>query len=1184
MYLKALELRGFKSFPDKTRLEFEKGITAVVGPNGSGKSNISDAVRWVLGEMSPKSLRGSKMEDVIFAGTAKRTQTGFCEVSIIIDNSGGELPNDAEEVKITRKYYRSGDSEYRINDKPSRLKDIHELFLNTGIGREGYSVIGQGKISEVLSQKSDERRHIFEEAAGISKFRYRKNDAQKKLSETDTNLIRLNDIASEISTRLGPLERDAENAKKYLVLADQKKNLEVSIWLDKLSKSDEKTKDLEARHEESKANYEAKQREDELVEAALDGLYNKKQFLNAKAESIRTEISELEEERNRLETLKSLSQNDISHHTERKNALEAEIKLLDGSQKEALEMELEEAKKTCLEKQQVLEKLSEEIVKAESDIEKARADFSDLERRIEESELEIRRKNDVLTELKINEAAEQNSEKSESERREFLDEEIRKATEELEQTYKYHEAANARKLEFENEKKQLMSDLEEEKASLAELVELKESYAKQKHEYAAEYAANSHRREALEKMDALMEGYPGSVKAVLNSGELRGICGPVSRLLTVSGEYVTAIETALGAAVSNIIVEDEECAKAAMRFLKNTNSGRATFLPLTSVNGKTLHEPGIEKNAGYIGVASDLVSFEPKYSDIADYLLGRTVVTDTIDNASFIARKYGFKYKIVSLDGQVINAGGSYTGGSAAFKTGVMSRSSDIAALDKAIDEILKKSKELNEKIAENLEEIQSAEEFIEGLKNDIASADSGLYRAQNDIKLHEEHIESCSGRLKNMHAQLDEFDSEKIKEKLLALTAKRMEAEVELQTAENNSKELNSLADIAYSKLEEMQNALSELRMQKLSAEKDVENSDGVIRSCALRLAENTKKVISLTEEKKAIEEQLSGIAFDIEKNKTDLEEAKKNVEAKKSELTSYIEEATGIEAESTKKREEQKEILRDKEAFFEQMTKLFSSLEQCRSEYDILTAKLFEEYVLTFSEAVALGLPAPEPGAEKELSSIKAKIRALGHINVGAVEEYKETKERYDFMSKQISDLEDAKKSLENVIKRLESDMKRMFAEAVEKINVSFKRIFTELFGGGNADIVITDPENMLESGIEINIQPPGKMVKNISLLSGGEQAFTAIALYFAILEVNPAPFYIFDEIEAALDDVNVNRFAAYVKKNSDTQFIIITHRRGTMEVADTMYGVTMQEKGVSSFLRVNMDDVEKKTGVKL
>ena len=1184
LYLKALELRGFKSFPDKTRLEFEKGITAVVGPNGSGKSNISDAVRWVLGEMSPKSLRGSKMEDVIFAGTAKRTQTGFCEVSIIVDNFARELPHDADEVKVTRKYYRSGDSEYRINDKPSRLKDIYELFLNTGIGREGYSVIGQGKIAEVLSQKSDERRHIFEEAAGISKFRYRKNDAQKKLAETDANLIRLNDIASEIGSRLTPLEKDAENAKKYLVLADRKKELEVSIWLDKLNKSDAKTKDLEQKHAEATKNYEDKQRENELLEAALDGIFNKKQFITNKAESTREEISLLEEEKNRLENLRSLSKNDISHHTDRIKTLEAEIALLDGAQKQEIKDELEQAKQNSLKANENLEEISKKLEEQELLIEKAKSEYSDLERRIDDNNLEIRRRNDALTELKIGEAAEQTSEKSDSERRSFLEQEISKTTSELEQTYKYHEAANTRRLEFEEEKKQLSSDLEEEKKTLLQLNDTKAELLKQKNEYAAAFATNTHRREALEKMDALLEGYPGSVKAVLNSKELIGICGPVSKLLTVSEEYVTAIETALGAAVSNIIVENEESAKSAMRFLKNTNSGRATFLPITSINGKTLSEAGISNNNGYIGVASELVRVEEKYRNISQYLLGRTVVADNIDNASFIARKYSFKYKVVTLDGQVINAGGSYTGGSAASKAGIMSRSSDIAALDKAIEEIIEKSKILNAQISDNQENIQSSEEFIESLKNDIVSADSGLYRSQNDIKLHQEHIEACSARLKNMHSQLEEFSADRIKEKLLEITAKRIEAELELKKAEDEAAELNSLADTSFEKLENMQSVAGEMRLEKLSAQKDVETADAAIRACAVRLAENTKKVFSLQQEQKLLNERLTGIAFDIQKGEKELEETKARLDEKKKELTEYVEQATLLEGDSTKKRELQKELLRDKEVFFELMTRLSSNLEQCKNEYDILTAKLFEEYILTYSEAMALGLPEPDQNSEKELASVKGKIRALGHINVNAVEEYKETKERYDFMSKQICDLEDAKKSLENVIKRLESDMKRMFSEAVTKINVSFKRIFAELFGGGNADIVISDPENMLESGIEINIQPPGKMVKNISLLSGGEQAFTAIALYFAILEVNPAPFYIFDEIEAALDDVNVNRFASYVKKNSDTQFIIITHRRGTMEVANTMYGVTMQEKGVSSFLKVNMEDVEKKTGVKL
>lgn len=1184
MYLKALELRGFKSFPDKTRMEFEKGVTAVVGPNGSGKSNISDAVRWVLGEMSPKSLRGSKMEDVIFAGTAKRSQTGFCEVSIIIDNTSGELPNDAAEVKVTRKFFRSGDSEYRINDKPSRLKDIYELFLNTGIGREGYSVIGQGKIAEVLSQKSDERRHIFEEAAGISKFRYRKNDAQKKLTETDANLVRLTDIASEISTRLGPLEKDAENAKKYLVLAEDKKSLEVALWLERLKKADSAAKRLEQEHAEAEQNYAEKEREYELSEATLDGMFNKKQFVTAQAESTRQEIAVLEEERNRLEKLHSLSENDISHLNERKNELTAGIKLAEGETTATLEKELAAERAKLSEASAALDAHTKKVEEARVEIAHLEEKEHDAETALEQMSAALRTQNEVLTDLKIREAAEMNSERSEAERKGFLEAEITKQTGELEQTYQYHEAAEERKREFEAEKKQLSADLEDERKALEALRATREELSHKKNEYAASYAANTHRRETLVKMDALLEGYPGSVKAVMNARELTGICGPVSRLLTVDGEYVTAIETALGAAVSNIIVENESSAKSAIRYLKETRAGRATFLPLDSVNGRTMSEPTLASTRGYIGIASELISCDKKYSGIAAYLLGRTVVADTLDNASVMARKFGFRYKVVTLDGQVVNAGGSYTGGSAAFKTGVMSRGSDIAALDKTIAETLAAAKALNEALAENQSAIAESEAYIEGLQNDLANAQNGLYRSENDMALHAEHIEACSARLKSLNAQLGEYDPAKIKERLLALSAKREEVELAVEQAESERKALEAKADALYEETEQSKHTLSERQLAALSAQKDKENAAENVRSLESKCEENRRHITAMREELSALETRLSGIAFDMESSKKALDEASSKTEQTRQKLATLLKEAERLEHDSVKAREAQKALLRDKEVFFEQMTKLASALESSRTEYDTLTAKLFEEYSLSYSEAIALNLPAPAPGADKELASIKGKIRALGHINVGAVEEYKETKERFDFMSTQINDLESAKQSLENIIKRLESDMRRMFAEAVEKIGVSFKRVFTELFGGGDAEIVITDPENMLESGIEINIQPPGKTVKSISLLSGGEQAFTAIALYFAILEVNPAPFYIFDEIEAALDDVNVNRFAAYVKKHSDTQFIIITHRRGTMEVADTMYGVTMQEKGVSSFLKVNMENVESKTGVKL
>ena len=1184
MYLKALEMRGFKSFPDKTRLDFQTGVTAVVGPNGSGKSNVSDAVRWVLGEMSPKSLRGSKMEDVIFAGTAKRTQTGFCEVSLIVDNSDHALDNDAEEVKITRKYYRSGDSEYKINDKPSRLRDIHELFLNTGIGREGYSVVGQGKISEVLSQKSDERRHIFEEAAGISKFRYRKIETERKLNETDTNLIRLNDIAGEIESRLGPLERDAENAKKYLVLADRKKELEVAIWLDRIVTSSDKAKNLENKHDVAKKNYEDTDNEISLIDSAIEGLFNKKQFINQKAENARGEISLLEEEKHKLENLRNLSNNDINHHNERKAQINAEISLLSGDELEKIKAELISAEDAVKTAEKSVEDANKKCADAEVDLIAKKDAVIRAEEALEAKKDEVRHSNEALTTLKIEEAAEETSEKSEAERKEFLSSEISKADAELEETYKALESANQRKKDFQSEKEQLLRDIEEEQSSLRVLADKREELLKEKNEIEAQYAADVHRRDVLDRMDKMLEGYPGSVKAVMNEKSLSGICGPVSRILNVSGEYVTAIETALGASVSNIVVENEESAKEAIRFLKRTGAGRATFLPLTSMTGRVVEEKGLTRENGYIGIASDLVSFEEKYRVIAENLLGRTVVADNIDDAADIAKKYSYRFRIVTLDGQIINSGGSYTGGSAASRTGVMSRNADIAALEESISALGARMKALKAEISENEEECQNSIEYIEGLKNDLSSADSGLYRSENDIKLHTEHVEACSERLKNMHAQLEEFDSDKLRERLSLITSKRKAEEAHLELLSGQEKELTDALDKADADEREAVEAVSQSKMAILSCEKDVQSANSNLTSLRASLADNVRRTENLRLELTQIENMLSGISVNIEKSEDEIKKAEEELAEKRAALEKLIEDSQVIETEMNKKRESQKDKQRDKEVFFEEMTRLASSLENCRNEYDNLTAKLFEEYTLTFSDAVALGYPAPEAGSAQELASIKGKIKALGHINVNAVEEYKETKERYDFMKKQIDDLEDSKKSLVEIIKRLEADMKTMFVKTVEDINVQFKVVFSDLFGGGNADIVIQDPENVLESGIEINIQPPGKMVKNLSLLSGGEQAFTAIALYFAILKVNPAPFYIFDEIEAALDDVNVNRFASYLKKNNDTQFIVITHRRGTMEVADTMYGVTMQEKGVSSFLKVNIDDVEKKTGIKL
>ena len=1185
LHLRALEMRGFKSFPDKTRLDFEKGITAIVGPNGSGKSNISDAVRWVLGEMSPKSLRGQKMEDVIFSGTAKRQQTGFCEVSLILDNSDGALPDDHEEVKITRKYYRSGDSEYKINDKPSRLRDIYELFLNTGIGREGYSVIGQGKIGEVISQKSDERRHIFEEAAGISKFRYRKNDAEKKLAETETNLIRLRDIVSEIEGRIGPLEKAAENAKKYLVLADRKKELEVAIWVDRIAKAAVEAEDFEKRTNSARESYELKDSELTKNEEKTNLLSEEKQAKNIETEELREEIASLENEKNDITSKCALSENDISHYRERMDAIGLEKNAIESGELKVLKEELDKNTAKHNDTLALLADASGLEGEKSAALSKANSDFEEGEKELSQLESQMREVQEALIANRISTSAAVSDEKSAGERREFIENEIAKTKAEIEEVEGYLENAKERCEMASEEKEDLAASLHEEEATLEKLNAKHDELLKLKNDIAAKYASDSHRKETLEKMDKLLDGFPGSVKAVMNEQSLPGICGPVSKLLSVSGEYVTAIETALGAAVTNIVVEDENSAKRAISFLKERSAGRATFLPLTSIRANAIEEVGLSKEKGYVGIASLLVSCDKKYNIVAEYLLGRTIVTDNIDNASVLARKYKFRYRVVTLDGQIINSGGSYTGGSAASKTGAMSRSTDIEALEKQIAEYLRQGQKITAELREIAEQKAECTQFIEAIRNDLSNSAGELYKAQGDIKLHTEHLEACNARIAHAKAQLDEFGFDSGNEALQKLAAEKLALESKLAAIEVQIAEKKLSLEALENAVDAAQADLTDCRMKLFAAEKDSATAKSALLDAERRIAETEKRIALLDEEKDGLERRLSEIGEALTHGGERiavldgiLSEKRVVFEECKNALAAYEKQINDL-------RQSQSDIVRDKEVFFRELTKCESALEDRRKEYDTLTSKLWEEYELTYTDAAGLDYPKPDSAAVTELASIRAKIRALGNVNVNAVEEYQETKERYEFMTGQIEDLESSGRSLENVIKRLETDMKKLFSEAVEKINAQFGIVFTELFGGGTASIVITDEENILESGIEINVQPPGKMVKNISLLSGGEQAFTAIALYFAILNVNPAPFYIFDEIEAALDDVNVIRYGEYLRRHSaETQFIIITHRRGSMEAADRLYGVTMQEKGISSFLKVDVDEVEKKTGLKL
>lgn len=1185
MYLKALEMRGFKSFPDKTVLDFEKGITAIVGPNGSGKSNISDAVRWVLGEMSPKSLRGQKMEDVIFSGTAKRPQTGFCEVSLVIDNADGALPDAHETVKITRKYYRNGESEYKINEKNARLRDIYELFLNTGIGREGYSVIGQGKISEVISQKGDERRHIFEEAAGISKYRYRKNDAEKKLAETEANLVRLRDIVSEIEGRLGPLEKAAENAKKYLVLAARKKELEVASWVARIGSAAADADVFARRTDDARKGYDEYNAALEKNEAETAALSDEKQRKTVETEEARSAIAALEQEKNDLASRRALSENDISHYKARMEEIAAAQSALEAGElatlKEACLARENDCEQALLRQRQAQEE-DAACEKAEKEASLAREAAEKEEAR---AEAEKNAAQEALTACRIELSAAENDEKSAQARREYIEDERARAVEDAARESGCLDAAKRRIEDAAKEKASLEKDLADEEKNTEKARAAHAACDTRVRELERTRAGYLSQKEAFERMDRLLEGFPGSVRAVMeHTSELPGICGPVSKLLSADGAYVTAVETALGAAVANIVVEDEDAAKRAIRFLKERGAGRATFLPLTSIRANVIREPSLAHEKGFIGIGSTLVRCAEKYRRAADYLLGRTIVADDIDNASALARKFDFRYRLCTLDGQLINAGGSYTGGSAAAKAGAISRSADLAALEKKLEDLEKALNEARTGLREAADALSESESFSAAIRNDLRNCADALAEAQRDEMHYREQLAAAQARAKLAEEKLADFgtaDAEKRK----ALAVRKTSVELRLSNAADALLRAAENVRAAQENEDEKKARRAEGRFELLSAEKDLAAAKTAVTAAAAQSAAAQARYAALEDERAGLCEKLNDIrdalVHGVEKTAAiehALAEGKKRFDLCRGALDA-------AERRLSDLRGAQSGLIHERDRYFRELTRCETALEERKKIYDELTSKLWEEYELTYTEAASLGYPAPDEAALGELASVRAKIRALGSVNVDAVDEYRETKTRYGFLTGQISDLEDAGKGLENVIKRLEADMKRCFSKAIAEINTQFGAVFAELFGGGTASVVVSDEENLLDCGIEINVQPPGKMVKNLSLLSGGEQAFTAIALYFAILNVNPAPFYIFDEIEAALDDVNVIRFGEYLRRHSgETQFIVITHRRGSMEAADRLYGVTMQEKGVSGFLKLDVGDVEKKLGVKL
>lgn len=1188
MILKALEMQGFKSFPDKTVLEFNKGITAVVGPNGSGKSNISDAVRWVLGEQSTKTLRGSKMEDVIFSGTDVRKAKGFAEVTLRLDNTDRSLNKDSDEVSVTRRYYRSGDSEYLVNGESARLRDVNELFMDTGLGRDGYSIVGQGKIADMVSPKASERRDMLEEAAGISHFRYRRGDAIKRLAQAEENLVRLRDILSELESRVGPLKAQSEKAQKFIVLAGERKNLEIGIWLNTIDKTGEKMRDQEHKIEIAEASHKEAQDElskiGEMIDKAADGTRD----INIKLEEIRNSASGFEEKLSDIDSQIKVAENSILHNNEtierinRDKAAENETEQnIDAAVSAALEC-IQKAEEQIADATRQMDELS----KQEETYRLSSSEFSDRAATLsgEISALSVR-----LADCRVTAETANSSIEEIRSRISAIDESMGTRKDDYDALLKRKADAEAELEEIQDEIVSVKNAIDgytlrfENRGKKADSVKLAID------EKQRELHKGQDRVRLLEDLEKNMEGYFGAVKAVMKEsvrGALRGIYGPVSQLITVKDKYSAAIETALGAAVQNIVVDNGTDAKRAMGFLKEHRAGRATFLPITAIKGRVLSEQGLDDQYGFVSIASDLVSYDNKYSEIIRWLLGRTAVAEDIDSAIAIAKKYSYRFRIVTLDGQVINAGGSMTGGSRVQNAGILSRGNEIerlkgslASMQKELDGMLSDYKLLSE-------DASAAKAELEGAEGDLLRAKEENIRREGELKLASDKLASVSSGVKELLEEKETLEKRIESVSSGAETARSQIDELK-ETLENKEKELESItgdSKTLQKNREEVASKAAEIRLRIVSLQKDVEANTDEITRLKNRKTGHLDRLSELDGEIREIEEKNDELRALTERLSADEKALKANHGDAQNQINELISQRDELEKQANDLRLHERAKSEERERLSGDIARLEERKIAMRNEYDNLTSKLYDEYQLTRREAAALEIEIDDYSlAAKRLAELKSQIRALGSVNVSAIEEYKEVSERYEFLSGQISDVETSRAELNKMIDDLTGKMAEQFREQFNRINSCFGQTFIELFGGGKAELRLEDERDVLGSDIEIKVQPPGKNVQNINLLSGGEKGLSAIALLFAILKVTPAPFCIFDEVEAALDDVNVSRYAQYVRRmTKNTQFILITHRRGTMEEADVLYGVTMQEKGVSKLLELKTAEMAKKLGL--
>ena len=1188
MILKALEMQGFKSFPDKTVLEFNKGITAVVGPNGSGKSNISDAVRWVLGEQSTKTLRGSKMEDVIFSGTDVRKAKGFAEVTLRLDNTDRSLNKDSDEVSVTRRYYRSGDSEYLVNGESARLRDVNELFMDTGLGRDGYSIVGQGKIADMVSPKASEHRDMLEEAAGISHFRYRRGDAIKRLAQAEENLVRLRDILSELESRVGPLKAQSEKAQKFIVLAGERKNLEIGIWLNTIDKTGEKMRDQEHKIEIAEASHKEAQDElskiGEMIDKAADGTRD----INIKLEEIRNSASGFEEKLSDIDSQIKVAENSILHNNETIERINRD-KAAENETEQNIDAAVSAAR-DCIQKaeEQIADatRQMDELSKQEETYRLSSSEFSDRAAALsgEISALSVR-----LADCRVTAETANSSIEEIRSRISAIDESMGTRKDDYDALLKRKADAEASLKEIQDEIVSVKNAIDgytlrfENRGKKADSVKLAID------EKQRELHKGQDRVRLLEDLEKNMEGYFGAVKAVMKEsgrGALRGIYGPVSQLITVKDKYSAAIETALGAAVQNIVVDNETDAKRAMGFLKEHRAGRATFLPITAIKGRVLSEQGLDDQYGFVSIASDLVSYDNKYSEIIRWLLGRTAVAEDIDSAIAIAKKYSYRFRIVTLDGQVINAGGSMTGGSRVQNAGILSRGNEIerlkgslASMQKELDGMLSDYKLLSE-------DASAAKAELEGAEGDLLRAKEENIRREGELKLASDKLASVSSGVKELLEEKETLEK-RIESVSSGAEAARSQIDELKETLENKEKELESItgdSKTLQKNREEVASKAAEIRLRIVSLQKDVEANTDEITRLKNRKTGHLDRLSELDGEIREIEEKNDELRALTERLSADEKALKVNHGDAQNQINELISQRDELEKQATDLRLHERAKSEERERLSGDIARLEERKIAMRNEYDNLTSKLYDEYQLTRREAAALEIEIDDYSlAAKRLAELKSQIRALGSVNVSAIEEYKEVSERYEFLSGQISDVETSRAELNKMIDDLTGKMAEQFREQFNRINSCFGQTFIELFGGGKAELRLEDERDVLGSDIEIKVQPPGKNVQNINLLSGGEKGLSAIALLFAILKVTPAPFCIFDEVEAALDDVNVSRYAQYVRRmTKNTQFILITHRRGTMEEADVLYGVTMQEKGVSKLLELKTAEMAKKLGL--